>query len=206
MTTHIEQKFVIDTYSEIAHEFSSTRYNIWKFVREFLQNKEHLLGLDIGCGNGKNMTHENIVGIDNNEAFVQMCEGFGKEVLLAECTDIPFIDNAFDYAMCISVIHHLSTEERRIKCIVEMIRVLRKGGTGIFNVWSYENQDKHNFVNGDNYVPWNSRDVSKTTYLRYYNIMNHDRFMQMVNLFHDLIRIDDVKNEKGNWIVQFTKI
>ena len=48
-TTLIEQQFVLDTYANIAKEFSNTRYHVWNFVKEFLKNKQHLYGLDIGC-------------------------------------------------------------------------------------------------------------------------------------------------------------
>jgi ubiquinone/menaquinone biosynthesis C-methylase UbiE len=204
MPTSIEQKYVLDTYSHIADEFSTSRYSVWKFVKEFLQDKEKLWGLDIGCGNGKNMIYDNMVGMDNNETFIKICKSRGKEVVLADCTNIPFDDNTFDYVVCVSVIHHLSTDERRVQCVNEMKRVLKVGCSGMFNVWSEENQDKQVFVDGDNYVPWKSR-TQKMTQLRYYNIMNHDRFMKLVNRFTDDILVTDVKNEKGNWIVEFIK-
>ena len=205
MSTSIEKEFVNDTYDHIADEFSKTRYSVWKFVGDFLNNKKNLFGLDIGCGNGKNMIHDNMIGLDNNRAFVHMCNLSGKNVVLANCIDIPFHSNTFDYVICISVIHHLSTDERRKDCIWDMLRVLKKGGQGLMNVWSCENQSKHIFVDGCNYVPWKSRTNPEQSNMRYYNIMNHDSFMKLINSFSGYMDIMDVKNEKGNWIVQFVK-
>ena len=52
----IEQQYVHDVYDNIAEHFSDTRYCIWDFVKNFLENKSSdMKGIDIGCGNGKNM-------------------------------------------------------------------------------------------------------------------------------------------------------
>ena len=205
MTTYIEKKYVLDTYNVIATEFSHTRYHVWNFVKQFLWDKEFLTGLDIGCGNGKNMIHDNMVGVDCNQSFLDICTNRGKEVLYADCCELPFKSNTFDYGMCISVVHHLSCDERRVKCVMEMIRVMRSGASGVFNVWSLENQEKRRFVLGDNYVEWKSRDQAKETLLRYYYIMNHDTFMNFINHFNNFINLIKIENEKGNWIVYFVK-
>jgi ubiquinone/menaquinone biosynthesis C-methylase UbiE len=70
---------------------------------------------------------------------------------LGDCCHLPFTDNTFDYCMCVSVIHHLSTEERRSLCFREMVRVLKPGGHGLLNVWSQEFQEKRSFVSGDRF-------------------------------------------------------
>lgn len=205
MTTVIEQKYVLDTYATIATEFSHTRYHVWNFVKEFLKDKQHINGLDIGCGNGKNMIHDNMTGIDSNEAFVTICRENKKNVLLADCCELPFGNDEFDYCLCISVVHHLSTEDRRLLCIRELIRVLKPGGCGILNIWSQEYQENRRFVSGDNYVEWKSRDTTKHPQLRYYHIMNRDMFMNMVDRFGEYVRVLNIKNEKGNWVVTFMK-
>ena len=205
MTTEIERKYVLNTYATIATEFSHTRHHVWNFVKEFLRDKQPLYGLDIGCGNGKNMIHDNMIGVDNNEVFVNMCKQKGKRVTRADCCELPFENDEFDYCLCISVVHHLSTEDRRLLCVRELIRVLKPGGYGILNIWSQEHQEKRRFVSGDNYVEWKSRDSNKQPQLRYYHIMNHDMFVNMVDRFDEHARVMDIKNEKGNWVVTFMK-
>ena len=205
MTTYIERKYVLDTYNVIANEFSNTRYHVWNFVKQFLWDKASLYGLDVGCGNGKNMIHDNMVGVDCNQPFLDICTNRGKQVLCADCCELPFRSNSFDYCMCISVVHHLSSEERRKNCVMEMIRVMKRGSSGVFNMWSLENQEKRQFVLGENYVEWKSRDNSKETQLRFYYIMDYDTFMIFINHFNNFIDLIKIENEKGNWIVYFVK-
>lgn len=52
----LEEEHVRQVYDDIAHHFSNTRYKAWPIVESFIQNLAAFsLGLDVGCGNGKNM-------------------------------------------------------------------------------------------------------------------------------------------------------
>jgi len=52
----LESKHVHRVYDEIAAHFSATRYKAWPVVDGFVRGMpEGSLGVDIGCGNGKNM-------------------------------------------------------------------------------------------------------------------------------------------------------
>ena len=66
-----EQRNVINVYEIISKEFSDTRRSVWKGVQEFLGKLEtKLTGIEIGCGNGKNMLFRNdliMEGIDTCE-------------------------------------------------------------------------------------------------------------------------------------------
>ena len=53
--------------------------------------------------------------------------------------NLPFTNELFNYVMCIAVIHHLSTEERRLKALEEISRVLKLGGEALIYVWSIHN-------------------------------------------------------------------
>lgn len=199
-----ETIFVKQAYDSIASDFSNTRVWLWNFVKTFLIDKADLQGLDIGCGNGKNMIYDNIIGIDNCDKLLSICNKRNKNVILSDCCYLPFNNSTFDYVMCISMLHHLSTANRREDCFFEMLRVLKKGGCGIINVWSYEYQEKRSFCKGDNFVPWKSRD-KKQQIQRYYYIMSYDMFIEFVNAFKTYIHVDAIFNEKGNWVLKFTK-
>ena len=56
-------------------------------------------------------------------------------------------DASFDYAICIAVLHHLSTQERRVSALKEMQRILRPGGRALVTVWAKEQKykDKQSF-------------------------------------------------------------
>jgi SAM-dependent methyltransferase len=206
----IENQYVHNIYNAIAEEFDDSRYCVWNFVKKFLHNKEHLYGIDIGCGNGKNMIYDNMIGIDTCPKFVEICKTKNKEVFLYNCDKLLFHESTFDYAMAISVYHHLSTNKRRIDSIGEMIRVVKPGGEMVFNMWSVENQDKRKFISGDNYVPWITRPQkhkSINTFNRYYYIYDEKTiymFIEEIKNTYDVI-INDVYNEKGNWVIRMTK-
>ena len=66
----LELEYVQRVYEQIAERFSETRYKVWPVVNKFLGDigeaslvgggvttKKEMpwIGLDIGCGNGKNM-------------------------------------------------------------------------------------------------------------------------------------------------------
>lgn len=209
--TDIELEYVTSTYNVIAKEFDDSRYCVWNFVKQFLVDKKHMFGIDVGCGNGKNMIHENMVGIDTCDTFVKICEGKNKRVLKSCCCDVPFEDNTFDYSMSISVLHHLSSEERRIQAIRELIRIVKTGGQILFNMWSVEHQEKRLFHQGDNYVPWNmkpKKNEPRRKYTRYYYIHNYESIVSFCETIRSLFKnvsIDSVFNEKGNWVVLITK-
>jgi ubiquinone/menaquinone biosynthesis C-methylase UbiE len=201
---NIEQEFVHNVYSQIYTEFNKSRYSVWNFVENFLNDKSELLGLDVGCGNGKNMIHENMIGIDMCKMFVSMCKDKHKNVLHASCLQLPFACNIFDYVISISVIHHLSSIDRQVESINEIVRVLKPGGYGLINVWSLENQShsKRSFKHGDNFISWKTK--QNKVFYRYYFVHDHRSISQIV---HSIDNISDIviKNEMGNWVVYFKK-
>ena len=136
----IEEINVKDVYNKIAKEFSNTRYRPWTCVESFLDNVEVGCKIgDIGCGNGKNMKYrvdcENY-GCDFSEELVKICTDDGLNTVYGDILSVPFEDKQFDYTICIAVIHHLSTPEKRKKAIDEVIRVTKKiVGNNLFNLF-----------------------------------------------------------------------
>lgn len=45
---------------------------------------------------------------------------------------------AFDVCLCIAVLHHLSTTERRLEGLRELVRIVRPGGLVLVYVWALE--------------------------------------------------------------------
>ena len=198
----MEYLYVTRFYETIADEFNDTRYSVWNFVNEFMKDKETKYGLDIGCGNGKNMLYDNMVGIDNCYKLLEHALNSNKQVHKACCCDLPFMDDTFDYTLCVSVIHHLQDEKRRFKAIHEMLRVVKPGGTCIFSVWSLENQERRKFQAGENLVEWKCKNNNKTMY-RFCYIYNYDMILTLIRTIKGVhFRL---KNEKGNWVVTLIK-
>ncbi|KPI36627.1 tRNA (carboxymethyluridine(34)-5-O)-methyltransferase [Cyphellophora attinorum] len=136
-----EQTHVHAVYDSIAAHFSSTRYKPWPVVDAFLrQLRPGSVGLDVGCGNGKYLNVNQdvfIVGSDRSTNLVQLArqnqvtrsEGTGvsrQDVVVADSLSLPHPLHAFDFAICIAVVHHLSSTERRVAAIKAILDVLRR--------------------------------------------------------------------------------
>ena len=156
----IEKKYVQDVYDRIATEFSDTRYRTWTCTEDFLDNiPEGSKVADIGCGNGKAMLYkENVLwdGCDNSKNLVIICEYRGINVRTGNVLDIPFQDNTYDYTICVAVIHHLSTIEKRMKSVEELVRITKPGGEIFILCWAMEQppDSRRKFLEQDNYIPF----------------------------------------------------
>lgn len=208
---NIEKKNVVEVYDQIANDFSETRFCIWNMVKDFLQNKELIhIGLEIGCGNGKNMVYgkknnKYIIGIDNCDKLLDICKKKNLHVFKGDCCNLSFFSNSIDYAFSIAVFHHLSTKKRRESALKEMVRVLKPNKEGLISLWSVENQKKRNFIAGDNYIKWERRH-DKKIFQRYYYIFNKSMVYEYIKCVEDKIRILDIYNEMGNWVILFKKL
>ena len=98
-----------------------------------------------GCGNGKYLGVNNslyISGSDICPELVTIAKRRGHEVMISDCLSLPYKSGVFDAVICIAVLHHLSTEERRRQGIEEVQRIMRPGGRGLVYVWAMEQERK----------------------------------------------------------------
>ena len=72
-------KINLDTYEVISKEFSDSRAYVWQCIKDFtplIAPNSHVL--EIGCGNGKNMSYIlknidcNLIGVDTCQNFIDM--------------------------------------------------------------------------------------------------------------------------------------
>ena len=54
---------------------------------------------------------------------------------------LPYRSGAFDAALSIAVLHHVSREGRRRLLFAETLRVLRPGGLALFYAWAMDQSD-----------------------------------------------------------------
>ena len=80
-------------------------------------------------------------------------------VAVADCLHIPLRSNSCDAAISIAVMHHLSTEARRIRCLAELKRIVKVGGRFNVQAWALEqeNDSKRKFHGTDLLVPFNAQ-------------------------------------------------
>ena len=188
------------------------------------------VGLDIGCGNGKYFginPEIYIIGSDRSKALLEIAREEKKDgankVYLGDLLDLPHQVRAFDFAISIAVVHHLSTRPRRVQSIKSIIGTLilpeetagRRGeagggaGRALFYVWALEQKNsRRGWDEGqeqDVMVPWvmrqNAEDRNKiageTTYERYYHLYRKGELEDDIQEAGGSV----VKSgyEKGNW-------
>ncbi|RWS10880.1 alkylated DNA repair protein alkB 8-like isoform X5 [Dinothrombium tinctorium] len=138
----LEKEHVFDVYEKIAADFSETRYKPWPKVKHFLDSLDcGSIVYDIGCGNGKYLDlNANIatIGCDTSFALLQICANKALETFAANVLCLPLKRDSADACICIAVIHHLSTEARRVKAIEEILATLKVGGKALIYVWAFE--------------------------------------------------------------------
>ena len=96
-----------------------------------------------GCGNGKYLgvnpqTYK--LGSDICLELVTIAASRGHEVAVCDCLTLPYRSNQFDAAICIAVVHHLSTERRRVAALRELMRIVQPGGEALVYVWAMEQE------------------------------------------------------------------
>ena len=181
----LEIEHVKNVYNIIAKDFSDTRYRPWSCVEKFLDSvKPNSLISDIGCGNGKNMLYRkycNFIGCDFSCELVKLCLEKNLNVIEGDILNIPFNSALFDYTICIAVIHHLSTIEKRIKAIEELLRITKKGGQILIMVWALKQpkDGKRRFENQDNFVDF--KDKHKNVLgSRYYHVFEDNELKELI--------------------------
>ena len=194
---------LVETYTKIAGEFDASRYRVWPCVKKFLESQStHSFGLELGSGNGKNITFRNdlvILGYDFCFPFCKLVHDKGYDCIQADITKVPFKNDSFDFTMSVAVIHHLDSIDKRINMIKECIRITKPGGTIFLSAWALKQDldSKHKFNKADTMVPWKARDG--ITYYRYYHMFIKNEFESLVKSLN--VSIIESYREKSNYII-----
>lgn len=229
-SAHFESEFVHDVYEDIAPHFSSTRYKPWPKVADFVASfPAGSLVADIGCGNGKYLTcglpGVYVLGCDRSKNLCAISHEKGNDVFVSDCMSTPLRDNLLDGVISIAVIHHLSTEEKRLVALNDFVRLLRPGGRALVYVWALEQGDgsigARSFDHQDVFVPWCASDAQvkgkkaetaeqgaigedMRRYLRYYHISKGDEVKNMA-LRVEGADVEEVYYDSNNWAIVLKK-
>jgi len=63
------------------------------------------------------------------------------DVYVADAMRLAIRAGSCDALVCVAVLHHVSSAERRVRMLAELMRVLRPGGRALVTVWAQEQQD-----------------------------------------------------------------
>ena len=83
------------------------------------------------------------------------------EVFTCDACTLPLRSVSFDAALCIAVLHHISSEQRRKQLAFETMRIVKVGGCALFYAWALEQEtggvSGHVFQGQDVLVPFHKR-------------------------------------------------
>lgn len=207
----IEEQYVNAVYDKIAPHFDYTRYKPWPGVKKFVESlPDYTTLIDVGCGNGRNLGIKPTIFDVGTDFSLPLCKIAGKKnkhVFCADALNLPIRTNSFDNAICIAVIHHFASKERRIKCMQEIARIIKVGGTAFVTAWATKQKNKV-IDDPDQMVPWTVRkeyDSDQKTYERFYHFFGEEEFKQLVD---EVPQLELVKQswEADNWEVVVKKI
>lgn len=178
---------VYDAIATQWHHTRGKRGVLWPGATQFLQRlPPGSIVADCGCGDGKYFpaiieAGSYVIGTDISRPLLETAFLKAEETLstpdirkvsphreflrdrpavaVADCMSIPLRDNSCDAAICIAVMHHLSTKERRIRCVEELARVVRVGGMINIQAWAMEQDEssRRRFAGTDVFVPFNAQ-------------------------------------------------
>ncbi|GAW15390.1 hypothetical protein ANO14919_047990 [Xylariales sp. No.14919] len=218
-----EDEHVHSVYESIAGHFSSTRYKPWPFIASFLRERvaSGSVGLDVGCGNGKYLgvregADVHMIGSDRSPSLVGIARGRGFDVAVADGLALPFRPGCADFVLCIAVIHHMSTRERRVDALRKLLACVRGDGQVLVYVWALEQSSSRRGwdVNSeqDQLVPWvmkanqNKKDKESggnegvdTTYERFYHLYREGELEEDIRAAGG--RVLESGYERDNWWV-----
>ncbi|KAI1266244.1 uracil-5--methyltransferase TRM9 [Xylariaceae sp. FL1019] len=218
-----EQEHVHSVYETIAGHFSSTRYKPWPFIASFLQDRVRtgFVGLDVGCGNGKYLAARrsgdvHMIGSDRSANLVAIARDYnahGHDVAVADSLALPFRRGCADFVLCIAVIHHMSTRERRVDALRRLLECTRRDGQVLVYVWALEQSSSRRGwdenSDQDQLVPWvmkakqnkegGDATAADATYQRFYHLYREGELEEDMRTAGG--RVLESGYERDNWWV-----
>ncbi|RLG14930.1 MAG: hypothetical protein DRN66_00625 [Candidatus Nanohalarchaeota archaeon] len=179
------QKKLKKTYDAIANDFDSKRPKTWRPVDDFLEKnkfigKKDIMMLDMFSGSGRHSFYDiETISADFSISMLRMIIKRGKNrgsspyPVLCDCLALPFADNSFDCIISVAGIHHFKLKKQRKQVLLEMKRVLKKGGKFIISAWSKNAFDKG--TPKDYFCQWDKK------HFRYYYLFEMEELEEMVN-------------------------
>jgi len=188
-------------WNAIAADWHIYRTEPIKEAIEFIENKKGKI-LDLGCGSGRNFTRTKgtIYGVDFSEEMLlfakKKSKNFNIKTVLkrAYAYKLPFKDNFFDSAICVSVIHCIHNSEKRERSLRELYRVMKPRAYALITTWD-KNQPKFRKAKKEIKLAWKSD--GRKQYRYYYLYEKPELIMLLKNLGFKISKVVDKNSPQG---------
>jgi len=168
-------------WNQIAEEWSEFKTKPAHHVMEFLKKQQGKV-LDLGSGAGRHLQEikkGKMYLVDFSKDMIKLAKQKAKkekieaEFEVSDLTKLPYKDNFFDSAICISALHCVEGEKNREKVVKEIYRILKPKTKALIGVW---NKEAKRFKNApkEKYVKW--RDKGTRYYYLYDKKEIHNLF------------------------------
>ena len=147
-------------WTSIAPEWDRFRTKKEKWVENFLKKQKGKI-LDLGCGSGRylmKLKDAKMYLVDFSEEMINLAKQkkIDAEFFVADMTKLPFENNFFDSAICISSLHCIETKSKRQKAVQELFRVLKPRAICLLGVWDINSKRFKNSPK-EKYVGWTDK-------------------------------------------------
>ncbi len=169
-------------WNVLASPWKTYRKRVWPETREFLKSRYGLI-LDLGCGSGRNFEQVKgkTVGLDFSENMLKFARQAAEEkkinasLVAGDAICLPFRNNIFDAAICISTLQCIEGKANRKKSLKELHRVLRKNSEVLVSCW---NRDQPRFRGKrEGFIPWN---FEGEKLMRYYYLFGQEELQKLL--------------------------
>jgi SAM-dependent methyltransferase len=116
-----------------------------KSLMPIMRGFQNLAILEVGCGVGRwtRVTSEknNVVGVDVSKFMIAMakekCRKDSCSFIVAEASYLPFVENAFDLVISITVLQHILEERQLVRALNDIANCSKSKTFIVEEMWSY---------------------------------------------------------------------
>jgi len=164
-------------WNKIAPEWAEFKTKPTEHTIKFLKEQTGKV-LDLGSGAGRHLQkikNGKMWLVDFSKEMIKHAKekNIDAEFFVSDLINLPFENNFFDAAICMSSLHCVEGEENRKKVVKELFRVLKKNAKAEIGVW---NKDSKRFKKSskEKFIGW--REKGKRYYYLYDEKEIHDLF------------------------------
>ncbi len=167
-------------WDNIAPEWTKFKTRPIEHTKEFLKKQTGNV-LDLGSGAGRHLQkikNGKMYLVDFSKEMIKHAKekNIDAKFFISDITKLPFENNFFDAAICISSLHCIETKQKRKQATQELYRVLKPNAKAFIGVWN-KNSKRFKNAEKEKYIDW--KGMGKRYYYLYDEKEIHDLFKKI---------------------------